>query len=185
MAAGARKDAVRIAFAPGAAYGSAKCWDPERYAALADQLIAAFDADVIFFGAPQESEMAARIAGGMRRRAINLVGATNDRGTSGAAVILPLFIGNDSGAMHVAGAVGVPVVGIFGPTDPDGTRPVTPQFTLIREPVECSPCFLRNCPIDHRCMTRISVERVFDAAGMSLASGTRVKNSKLWSEGLA
>ena len=66
--------------------------------------------------------------------------------------------------MHVAGAVGLPVVGIFGPTDAEGTRPVTPQFTLVREPVSCSPCFLRHCPIDHRCMTRISVERVVAAA---------------------
>jgi len=183
--AGARPDAARIAFAPGAAYGSAKCWDPERYAALADQLIATFDADVIFFGAPQESEMAARIAGGMRRRAINLVGATNIGELPALLSSCRLFIGNDSGAMHVAGAVGVPVIGIFGPTDPDGTRPMTPQFSLIREPVECSPCFLRKCPIDHRCMTRISVERVFDAARISMESSTRVKNSRLWSEGLA
>jgi lipopolysaccharide heptosyltransferase II len=56
------------------------------------------------------------------------------------------------------------VVGIFGPTDPEATRPATPQFTLIREPVSCSPCLLRHCPIDHRCMTRISVEKVFGAA---------------------
>jgi lipopolysaccharide heptosyltransferase II len=60
--------------------------------------------------------------------------------------------------------VGLPVIGIFGPTDADGTRPVTPQFTLVREPVSCSPCFLRHCPVDHRCMTGISVERVVAAA---------------------
>jgi lipopolysaccharide heptosyltransferase II len=183
-AAGARKDAIRIAFGPGAAYGSAKCWDPERYAALADQLIAAFDADVIFFGAPQEGAMATRIAGGMRRRAVNLVGATKIGELPALLSSCRLFIGNDSGAMHVAGAVGVPVIGIFGPTDPEGTRPMTPQFTLIREPVECSPCFLRKCPIDHRCMARISVERVFEAARISLASDIGVKSSKLWSEGL-
>ena len=163
-----RKDAVRIAFAPGAAYGSAKCWEPERYAALADRLIAAFDADVILFGAPQESEMAARIPGAMQRRAFNLVGATQIGELPALLSSCRLFIGNDSGAMHVAGAVGVPVIGIFGPTDPEGTRPLTPQFTLIREPVDCSPCFLRKCPIDHRCMTRISVDRVFDAARSSL-----------------
>jgi len=184
-AGGVRKESLRVAFAPGAAYGSAKCWEPERYAALADQLIAAFDADVIFFGAPQEREMAARIAHAMRRRAFNLVGATNIGELPALLSSCRLFIGNDSGAMHVAGAVGVPVIGIFGPTDPEGTRPMTPQFTLIREPVECSPCFLRKCPIDHRCMTRISVERVFEAARISLASGTRVKNSRLWSEGFA
>jgi heptosyltransferase-2 len=75
-----------------------------------------------------------------------------------------IFIGNDSGAMHVAAAAGLPVIGIFGSTDPEGTAPVTPQFTLIREDVSCSPCFLRSCPVDHRCMTRIDVDSVFVAA---------------------
>ena len=189
FAAGVRKNAVRIAFASGAAYGSAKCWEPERYAALADRLIAAFDADVILFGAPQESEMAARIVGAMRHRAFNLVGATQIGELPALLSACRLFIGNDSGAMHVAGAVGVPVIGIFGPTDPEGTRAMTPQFTLIREPVECSPCFLRKCPIDHRCMTRISVERVFEAAHSLLISGLtaddRAKTSSVWSQRLA
>lgn len=185
FAAGVRKNAVRIAFASGAAYGSAKCWEPERYATLADRMIAAFDADVILFGAPQESGMAARIASAMRNRACNLVGSTQIGELPALLSTCRLFIGNDSGAMHVAGAVGVPVIGIFGPTDPEGTRAMTPQFTLIREPVECSPCFLRKCPIDHRCMTRISVERVFEAAQFLLASGDRAKSSSVWSQGLA
>jgi heptosyltransferase-2 len=185
FAAGVRKNAVRIAFASGATYGSAKCWEPERFAELADRLIAAFDADVILFGAPQESGMATRIAGSMRNRVCNLVGATPIGELPALLSACSLFIGNDSGAMHVAGAVGVPVIGIFGPTDPEGTRALTPQFTLIREPVNCSPCFLRKCPIDHRCMTSISVERVFEAARFSLASGGRVKSSTVWSQGLA
>ena len=75
-----------------------------------------------------------------------------------------VFIGNDSGAMHVAAAAGLPVIGIFGSTDPGGTAPVTEQFTLIREAVSCSPCFLRRCPVDHRCMDRITVNSVFAAA---------------------
>jgi len=184
-AAGVRETAVRIAFASGAAYGSAKCWEPERYAALADRLIAEFGADVILFGAPQESEMAVRIMGAMRSRACNLVGATKIGELPALLSTCRLFIGNDSGAMHVAGAAGVPVIGIFGPTDPEGTRPMTPQFTLIREPVECSPCFLRKCPIDHRCMTRISVDRVFRAAQLLLSAGDRAKASSVWSQGLA
>ena len=184
LAAGVRQNSLRIAFAAGAAYGSAKCWEPERYAALADRLIAAFDADVILFGAAQESGMAARILGAMQRRAFNLVGATHIGELPALLSSCGLFVGNDSGAMHVAGAVGVPVIAIFGPTDPQGTRPLTPQLTLIREPVDCSPCFLRKCPIDHRCMTRISVDRVFEAARLSLAFGERLK-SPTWSKGLA
>jgi heptosyltransferase-2 len=163
-AAGARAGGCRIAFAPGAAYGSAKCWEPERYAALADRLIAALNADVILFGAPQESEMAARIAQAMRGRALNLAGATTIGELPALLATCRLFVGNDAGAMHVAAGVGVPVVGIFGPTDPAGTSPMTPHFTLVREPVECSPCFLRHCPIDHRCMTRVTVDRVYEAS---------------------
>ena len=184
-AAGVRKNGMRIAFAAGAAYGSAKCWEPERYAALADRLIGAYDADVVLFGAPQESGMAARILSAMRHRAFNLVGASKIGELPGLLSSCRLFIGNDSGAMHVAGAVGVPVIAIFGPTDPQGTRPLTPQLTLIRETVDCSPCFLRKCPIDHRCMTRISVDRVYEAARILLESGERVKSRSIWSQGLA
>jgi heptosyltransferase II len=100
----------------------------------------------------------------MRQRALNLAGATHIGDLPALLASCSLFVGNDSGAMHVAGAVGLPVVGIFGPTDPEGTAPVTPSFTLVREPVSCSPCFLRHCPIDHRCMTGVSVERVVAAA---------------------
>lgn len=184
-AVGVRRDAVRIAFASGAAYGSAKCWEPERYAALANRLIADFDADIILFGSPQENDMAARIVGAMRRPACNLVGATAISELPALLSSCSLFIGNDSGAMHVAGAVGVPVIGIFGSTDPEGTRPMTSQFTLIREPVACSPCFLRKCPIDHRCMTRISVERVFEAARSLLIATGRGESSAVWSQRLA
>src|SRR5438309_11796332 len=98
--------------------------------------------------------MAARIAGAMGHRAFNLVAATPIGELPALLSTCRLFIGNDSGAMHVAGAVGIPVIGIFGPTDPEGTRPTTPPFTLIRQPVACSPGFLRNCPIAHRRMTR-------------------------------
>jgi heptosyltransferase-2 len=169
LAAGARPGATRIALAPGAAYGSAKCWLPERYATLADGLIAGADADVIIFGAPQERDVAERIARSIQRRAVvNLAGATSIGDLPALLRACQLFVGNDSGAMHVAAAVGVPVVGIFGPTDPEATRPATPRFTLVREPVSCSPCLLRHCPIDHRCMTRISVEQVLGAARAQL-----------------
>jgi heptosyltransferase-2 len=161
---GARGGAWRCAIAPGASYGAAKCWPPERFAALADRLISECGADVIFFGTPGEKEMAARICSTMKCRAISLVGKTSMRDLAALFSICAIFVGNDSGAMHVAAAAGLPVIGIFGPTDPDGTAPVTAQFTLIREVVSCSPCFLRTCPVDHRCMTRIDVDSVFMAA---------------------
>ncbi len=162
--AGARDGAWRCAIAPGASYGAAKCWPPERFASLADRLISECDADVIFFGTPGEKEIITRICSMMKSRAISLAGETSPRDLAALYSRCSLFIGNDSGAMHVAAAAGIPVIGIFGSTDPEGTAPVTQQFSLIREPVSCSPCFLRRCPVDHRCMTRISVDSVFSAA---------------------
>jgi heptosyltransferase-2 len=110
---------------------------------------------------------------------LNLVGKTSVAELPAILATCRLFIGNDSGAMHVAGAVGLPVVGIFGPTDPAGTSPVTQRFTLVREPVSCSPCFLRHCPIDHRCMTRISVESVLKASLPWLQSATASRFSEI------
>jgi heptosyltransferase II len=162
--AGARENAWRCAIAPGASYGAAKCWPPERFARLADRLVSECGADVIFFGTPGEKEITARIRANMKSRAISLVGETSMRDLAALFASCSIFIGNDSGAMHVAAAAGLPVIGIFGSTDPEGTAPVTEQFTLIREAVSCSPCFLRRCPVDHRCMMRISVDSVFTAA---------------------
>lgn len=163
-AAGAKPGSWRCAIAPGASYGAAKCWPPERFATLADRLISESGADVIFFGTREEKVIVAQICSGMKSRAISLAGATSMRDLPAIFSACSIFIGNDSGAMHVAAAAGIPVIGIFGSTDPEGTAPVTSQFTLVREPVPCSPCFLRRCPVDHRCMTRISVDSVYSAA---------------------
>jgi heptosyltransferase II len=168
--AGARENAWRCAIAPGASYGAAKCWPPERFALLADRLISECGTDVIFFGTPGEKEIAALIRSNMKSQAISLVGETSMRDLAALFASCSIFIGNDSGAMHVAAAAGLPVIGIFGSTDPEGTAPVTEQFTLIREAVSCSPCFLRTCPVDHRCMTRITVNSV-------LAAAKQLKNS--------
>jgi heptosyltransferase-2 len=168
-AAGVRENSWRCAIAPGASYGAAKCWPPEYFAQFADRLISECDADVIFFGTANEKEIAAHILSSMKSRAISLVGETSMRDLAAMLASCSVFVGNDSGAMHVAAAAGLPVIGIFGSTDPEATAPVTERFTLIREQVSCSPCFLRRCPVDHRCMTRLSVDSVF-------AAGMRIKN---------
>jgi heptosyltransferase-2 len=82
---------------------------------------------------------------------------------------LRLLLTNDSGPMHVAAALGVPLVAVFGPTDWRETGPVGERHRLVREPVHCSPCLLRECPIDHRCMRRVGVERVVAEARAMLA----------------
>jgi heptosyltransferase-2 len=164
LRAGARRGAIRVAMAPGAQYGSAKCWPAERFAEVADGLAADFDCDVIVFGTAAEKEIAERIGSRMRHKPVLLAGETSLADLPGLLSACQLFIGNDSGAMHVAAAVGLPVVAIFGPTDPAGTSPVTRSLDLIRHPVTCSPCFLRACPVDHRCMTRIEAAEVAAAA---------------------
>lgn len=174
LRAGARRGALRVAFGPGAAYGSAKCWPPHRFAALATRLIADFDADVLLFGAASERDVVARIvaAVGGPRRPVDLAGQTRIGDLPALLACCGLFVGNDSGAMHVAAAVDLPVVAIFGPTDPQGTSPVTPRVIIVQQRVSCSPCFLRHCPVDHRCLERVEVESVYAAARRWLLAGS-------------
>ena len=164
---GARR--LRVVLAPGASYGSAKCWLPERYAALADRLVEACDAAVLLCGTSAEAELGTAIVRHMKHRPISLIGATTLEDFLGLLPAAHLFIGNDSGAMHLAAGVGLPQVIIFGPTDEAGTGPVNPRARLVKQPVSCSPCFLRHCPIDHRCMTRVTVEQVWRAVEAALA----------------
>jgi heptosyltransferase II len=170
LAAGARSNTLRVAIGAGASYGSAKCWPPNRFADVANRLVGESDADVILFGTPTEVAVSAAITAGMRRPPIDLTGKTAVADLPALLSQCHIFIGNDSGAMHVASAVGLPVVAIFGPTDPNGTAPVTPRCTIVQEKPYCSPCFLRRCPTDHRCMTRISPSHVATAAQSWLAS---------------
>ena len=164
FSAGARQNKLRIAIGAGASYGSAKCWPPDRFAELANRLQAQSDADVILFGTPAEAAVSSAIAAGMRQPPINLTGKTSIEDLPALLSQCHLFIGNDSGAMHVAASVGLPVVAVFGPTDPFGTAPVTPRCSIIQEKPYCSPCFLRRCPTDHRCMTRVTPDGVEAAA---------------------
>ena len=164
--AGSRRP--RVVLAPGAAYGSAKCWLPERYAALADRLVEAFAADVLLCGPPAEARLGDAIAARMRSKPVSLIGQTTLEEFLAVLASADLFIGNDSGAMHLAAGLGVPQVVIFGPTDELGTGPLNPRARLVKKPVSCSPCFLRHCPVDHRCMTRIEVDEVWQAVEAAL-----------------
>jgi heptosyltransferase-2 len=157
---GSRPGAVRVAVGAGASYGSAKCWPPERFAIALNLLALERDAEMVLFGTPAESAVSNAIQDGLRQKAIDLVGQTQIAELPALLSRCSVFLGNDSGAMHVAAAVGLPVVAIFGPTDPFGTAPVTPRCAIVQEKPYCSPCFLRRCPTDHRCMTAIEPQRV-------------------------
>jgi heptosyltransferase-2 len=154
--AGARADVPRIAVGAGASYGSAKCWPPDRFAQALNEFVSRRDVDVVLFGTAGEAQVSAAIARDLRRPALDLTGKTAIADLPGLLSQCHLFLGNDSGAMHVAAAVGLPVVAIFGPTDPFGTAPVTPRATIVQQKPHCSPCFLRRCPIDHRCMLAVT-----------------------------
>jgi heptosyltransferase-2 len=161
---GARQGALRIAIGAGASYGSAKCWPPPRFAEVANRLQSEADADVILFGTAAEASVSTAISAEMRRPPVDLTGKTAIADLPALLSQCHLFIGNDSGAMHVAAAVGLPIVGVFGPTDPEGTFPVTPRCTIVQQKAYCTPCFLRRCPTDHRCMTAITADMVEAAA---------------------
>lgn len=169
-AAGARPGITRVAIGAGASYGSAKCWPPERFSEFVNRFRQHADAEVILFGTAAERTVSEAISAGIHGTPISLAGETSIADLPALLSCCQLFVGNDSGAMHVAAAVGLPVVAIFGPTDPHGTAPITPHCTVVQEKPYCSPCFLRRCPIDHRCMTRVMPEAVEAAARSWLAS---------------
>ena len=148
-----------VGISPGAAYGNAKRWLPERFAEAAAQL----EMPAVIFGSEGESGLCGEVAGALQRAskdARNLAGRTTLREFIELAAACRVFLTNDSGAMHVAGALGVPTVTVFGATDDSTTGPTGAFARVVREHAECSPCLLRECPIDHRCMTRVTSERV-------------------------
>lgn len=148
---------------PGAAYGSAKRWVPERFASVADELANRYGLAIVLSGGPAEVEIGKDIEKAMRAPCQNVIGKTDVRQLMAVLAASSLMVTNDSGPMHIAAAFGVPMVAIFGPTDHTTTSPWGTRAQIVRQQVECSPCFLRQCPIDHRCMQRVTVDRVLTA----------------------
>jgi heptosyltransferase II len=154
-----------IGVSPGAAYGTAKQWLPERFAETAGALAIARGASIALFGSQSERALCSQIAEMLDGHQVaNHAGETTLAQFIDLAGQCELFLTNDSGAMHIASAMGVPTVAIFGATDDVATGPTGPHTRVVRQQVECSPCLLRECPIDHRCMTRVSADRVVKEA---------------------
>ena len=149
---------------PGASFGTAKRWIPERYAAVADRLARRHGLRTVVVGGAVERPVAEALAASMQTPAKVLCGQTSLGELMGVLSELRLLLTNDSGPMHLAAALGTRVVAVFGSTNWRETAPFASRATLVREEVECAPCKLRECPIDHRCMTQVSVERVVAAA---------------------
>ncbi len=162
-----------IGVAPGAAYGGAKRWLPERFGEAAARLAGERGASILIFGSKEEWPICELVHEQLQhggQPSINFAGKTSLGELIEMTAACELLLTNDSGPMHIASALGVPTVAIFGATDHEATGPTGAWSRVVREPVECSPCLLRECPIDHRCMLRVSAGRVAEEASQLLAS---------------
>ncbi len=153
-----------VGLSPGAAYGPAKRWPPERFAALGRELAREFGARLVLLGGPGEALVANLVKTQLGLPVLDLTGKTGLRQALAVLSRLKLLVTNDSGLMHAAAALGVPLVALFGSTDPAATGPFTPRATVLRRPLPCSPCRRRTCSLGYTCLTAIGVEEVLSAA---------------------
>jgi len=160
-----------VAVAPGAAYGTAKQWLPEHFIALVGELVGTDGATCVLVGGKgSDAATTAQVREAqpphVRDHVIDVAGATSLHLLAGVLSLADACVSNDSGAMHVAAALGVPVVAIFGPTNEHETAPLaraSRPARVLTQAVECRPCMLRECPIDHRCMARVQPRDVRQA----------------------
>lgn len=160
--------ATVVGINPGAAYGSSKCWLPERFCEVAKALIEGPSVYVVFFGDANGSALVKEICQKLPDRVINLAGGTTLRELVALIQLCDLFLTNDSGPMHIASALGTPLIALFGSTSSTKTGPYNGGM-VIEKGVECSPCYLRECPIDHKCMKEITTQEVVDQMRQMLA----------------
>jgi heptosyltransferase II len=158
-----------VALNPGATNSRAKQWLAERFAATADALAERDGFQTVIVGAAGDAEVANQVAGLMRTPVVNLAGRTSIAELKAVLALSSLVISNDTGAAHVSAALGVPTVVVFGPTEDFATRPLADLAAVVRKDVDCSPCMLKDCPIDHRCMTGVEVQNVYQTAKKLLA----------------
>ncbi|MBW1965063.1 MAG: lipopolysaccharide heptosyltransferase II [Deltaproteobacteria bacterium] len=161
---GLNQGSLLVGFNPGAAYGPAKCWPVERFVSLGKALTERFkDCHILVFGTNKEKSVAEDICGPIGEMGRNLAGKTSLAEVMGLISNLDLLVTNDSGLMHIGAALGVPLVAIFGSTNPVTTGPWSNNSIIIRHELPCSPCLKRSCPTDFSCMLGIEVEEVLQA----------------------
>ncbi len=148
---------------PGAFYGTAKRWPASRFAELASMLQEKVQADILIVGSVDELVLAQTIASLMKDPPFILSGKTTVSQLAGVLSHATLFVSNDSGPMHLANSFGVPVIAVFGPTDPQITGPFQQPSAVVKKDTDCWPCRHRECPTDHRCMGNISAADVYKA----------------------
>jgi heptosyltransferase-2 len=162
LSLGVREGDFLLGLGPGATYGPAKRWPPERFAAVADMAAERWGAKVVVLGSAGERDIGDEVAAAMKAPALNLCGRT---GLDEAAAVLRqcrAFVTNDSGLMHLAAALDVPTVAIFGSTDPVATGPRSAKARVVRHPLDCSPCLKPDCADGCRCLQSIAAEEVWE-----------------------
>ena len=164
---GVRQGELVVALCPGSINSRAKRWPAEAYAALADRLIDDHR-QVLLIGSKDEADVSDDVTNRMRHRPIVLTGKTSLDQITAVLSAVDLIVTNDTGPAHIGAALGRPTLVIFGPTNPLTTRPFSPAAEILRHPPDCAPCMLRDCPIDHRCMTAITVDEVFERSHVLL-----------------
>ena len=167
------EDAV-VAICPGSINSRAKRWPAESYALLADRLIES-KRRVLFIGSKDETDVSEDVTRRMLQKPIVLTGKTTLDQITAVLDRADLIVTNDTGPAHIGAALGRPTIVIFGPTNPLTTRPFAPEAVILRHPPDCAPCMLRDCPIDHRCMTAITVDEVFEQSHALLKRGSFAK----------
>jgi lipopolysaccharide heptosyltransferase II len=160
---------LKIGLCPGAEYGPAKRWLPERFAETAAKITAQSSAQWILLGTKNDAAIGEQIAAAIGDHCVNRIGQTTLDQLIDELRQCSLLLTNDTGTMHLAALLGVPVVAVFGSTEPRLTGPLGNGHTVLRHHVECSPCFLRECPIDFRCMKAVSADEVAGAVLSMLA----------------
>lgn len=158
---GVREGQPVVALCPGSINSRAKRWPAADYATLADKLIES-KRQVLLIGSKDETDVTREVTSRMQQQPVVLTGKTTLDQITAVLSLVDLVVTNDTGPAHIAAALGRPTLVIFGPTNPLTTRPFAPQAEILRHPPDCAPCMLRDCPIDHRCMTAIGVNEVFE-----------------------
>jgi len=169
--------ALLIGINPGAAYGLAKCWPPGRFGELGKRLAEKWKAAVLIFGREEERDIAGGITKSSGGKGFDFTGKTRLLQLAALLERCRLLVTNDTGPMHVAAAVGTPVVAIFGSTDPVATGPWGESHVVVKKNVECSPCLKRVCPTDHRCMELITVDEVEEAVSKKLEEQFQISST--------
>ena len=160
-----------VAICPGSINSRAKRWPSERFAALADRLIES-RRQVLLIGSKDELDVSEDVVRRMQNKPVVLTGKTSLDQITAVLDRADLIVTNDTGPAHIGAALGRPTIVIFGPTNPLTTRPFAPEANVLINPPDCAPCMLRDCPIDHRCMTAITVDEVFERSQTLLKRGS-------------